>query len=97
MDASPFFDVFHYLTQSHALLGRPRKRQLLGGIIGERGWVAAAIRAYAEAAGLAAQSAAGHFPTYLEKSAEDLDGSTRDGKAGLRARRALLAATRSRI
>jgi len=85
----PCWDVFHYLVQAHALLRRPSRRALLSGLDG-RGWVGDSIRAYALSAGLAVRDAPERFCSYLEASQKDLDAETDDGRAGLRARRALL-------
>jgi hypothetical protein len=52
MDAPPFFDVFHWLIRSHALLGHPSRRSLLRGLAG-KGWVGSSLAAFAEGACLA--------------------------------------------
>jgi hypothetical protein len=67
--APPFHDVFHYLVHSFATLGRPRGEEILDGLAG-RGWIGAAIRAYAEGAGLPPDSAAPFLAEYLERSIE---------------------------
>ncbi|CAN5577048.1 hypothetical protein BH20ACT23_BH20ACT23_23530 [soil metagenome] len=85
----PFWDVFHFLVQGNALLRRPTRRALLSGLDG-RGWVGDSIRAYALSAGLAVEAAPEWFRSYLEVSQGDLKAETHDGRAGLRARRALL-------
>ena len=95
IDGEPFWDVFHYLVQGHALLKRPKSRQLLDGLKGN-GWVGAAIGAYAEAAGLRLADAAGYFDAYLRTSQSRLDPETKDGRAGLQARQALLSELRGR-
>jgi len=94
-DGEPFWDVFHYLVQGHALLKRPKSGQLLAGLEGN-GWVGAAIGAYAEAAGLRLADAEGHFDAYLRTSQSRLRPETKDGRAGLQARRALLSELRDR-
>jgi thymidylate kinase len=50
-DGRPFQDPFHWLVQSHILLGRPRVDEIRDGLSGS-GWVGLALRRYAEAAGL---------------------------------------------
>lgn len=90
-DAPPFFDLFHFLVMSHALLGRPSRAVLLHGLHGQ-GWVGRVIRSYAAGAGLPAADAHRSFVTFLEASGRTLDAATRDGRAELTARRALLTA-----
>ncbi|HYZ13522.1 MAG TPA: hypothetical protein VFA08_07950 [Actinomycetota bacterium] len=91
-DAPPFIDVLHYLVQAHALLRRPTRRDLLASVRTGRGTDGAAIRVYALAAGVAAGVAFGELRAYLERTLPTLDPQTRDGRRGIRARRALLAA-----
>lgn len=77
LQAPPFHDVFHWLFQSHDLLGRPSRRALLAGVRG-RGWVGRAIQAYARGAGLDAAEAPGYFLTYLDGRIDRGDGATPD-------------------
>ena len=91
-DAPPFTDVLHYLVQAHALLRRPTRRDLLASVRTGRGTDGAAIRVYGLAAGVAAGVAFGELRAYLERTLPTLDPQTRDGRRGIRARRALLAA-----
>ena len=93
-DGVPFWDLFHFLVQGHALLRRPTAGGLLSGIDG-RGWIGEGIRAYASSARLAPEAASRWFRFYLEHSQRELDYQTDDGRAGLRARRALLEDLRS--
>ena len=86
-----FHDLFHYLVQAHALLGRPTRRQLISGI-GGRGWVGGAIRSYAEGGHIPNSEARAALISYLESSQGDLDPSTEEGSRGIRAREALLQA-----
>jgi hypothetical protein len=65
--APPFHDVFHYLVHSFATLGRPRGEEILDGLVG-KGWIGAAIRAYAEGAGVPADSAPKLLARYLESN-----------------------------
>ena len=67
--APPFHDLFHYLVSSFATLGRPRGEEILDGLAG-KGWIGAAISAYAGAAGVPRNSAAPLFARYLESSIE---------------------------
>jgi hypothetical protein len=85
----PFWDVFHFLVQGHALLRRPTRRALLSGLDG-RGWIGTSISAYAQSAGLAVEEAPDRFRAYLESSQGELNAQSSDGRAGLRARRALI-------
>jgi hypothetical protein len=91
-DAPPFFDVFHYLVQAHALLRHPSRKELIRGLNTGDGWVGSALRAYGEAAGVPPFRAIDFFPQYLEATLVTLDARTRDGRRGIAARRALLAA-----
>jgi hypothetical protein len=93
-DAPPWHDVWHYLVQGHALLGRPSQDELVAGWRGS-GWVARALRAYAEGAGLAPEDSERWLDPYLESSKADLDPARPDGIVGLRARRRLQARLRS--
>ncbi|HMC08151.1 MAG TPA: hypothetical protein VKL22_02340 [Actinomycetota bacterium] len=90
-EAPPFFDPFHYLVQSHVLIGRPSLEAIRNGIRG-RGRAGAAIRAYAEGAGLDLGEARRSFSAYLRATQARLDLQTPDGLAGLLARRRLLTA-----
>lgn len=87
-DAPPFFDLFHYLVQAHALLGRPSREALLRGLRGH-GWVGAALHAFSESAGLDPAGARNGLSMYLETTAANLDESNHDGRVGLQARRVL--------
>jgi thymidylate kinase/aminoglycoside phosphotransferase (APT) family kinase protein len=91
-DAPPFFDVFHYLVQAHALLRRPSRKELVRGLNTGNGWVGSALRAYGEAAGVPPVRAVDFFPQYLEATLVTLDALTRKGRRGIAARRSLLAA-----
>jgi hypothetical protein len=66
-DGWPFEDPFHWLVQSHALLGRPSRRSLLDGVHGT-GWVGRALDAYATAAGLEQVVRRDAFRAYLERT-----------------------------
>jgi hypothetical protein len=88
--AASFFDLFHYVVQASALLGRPSRSALLRGLEEGAGWVGAALTAYCAAAGLDAGEAAGSLAGYLETSSRAIDPSTPDARRGLEARHALL-------
>jgi hypothetical protein len=88
-NAPPFFDIFHYLVQAHALLGRPSKGALVRGLH-DRSWIHASIESYAAGAGLDGNRIEEYFIEYLEISAASLDGSREDHRRGLIARIDLL-------
>ena len=90
-EAPILFDLFHYVVQSHVLLGYPSCQAIVKGL-GGGGWIGRAIIAYAEAAGFEASQAEAAFPRYLRLSEARLDLSTGEGRAGLKARRQLLGA-----
>jgi thymidylate kinase len=90
-DQVPFQDIFHFLVQSCALLGRPSTRSVRTGLYG-RGWVGSVINAYSEAAGLASDSSTDALVNYLRESLDACDVNTREGRRGIRVRRELLAA-----
>jgi len=89
-DPTPFLDPLHFLVQGHALLGRPRRNELLNGL-GGKGFIGRALAAYADASGLAGARALDHLPSYLKQSMDLLDEEAEDGRRGIKARRALLA------
>ncbi len=89
-DTPAFFDMLHYIVQAHALLGRPSARVLLDGLDG-RGWVGAALLAYAKGAGVDAADARPALTAYLERSSTQQNREAADGRRGLRARKRLLA------
>ena len=84
-----FHDVFHFLVQCHALLGRPSGQAILDGLDGH-GWVGRNLAAYAAAAGLELETARDHLPAYLEGTMPAADARS-DVRRGRAARRALLA------
>jgi hypothetical protein len=92
-DGSPFQDPFHWIVQSHALLGRPGIRSLLNGLDGD-GWIGRALRAYAARAGLQAVSLHMEFHAFLERTSEHLDIAGKRHHREAQARRDLLAAAR---
>jgi hypothetical protein len=63
-ETTAFFDVWHWLTMVHALLGRPSAAAIDEGLRG-RGWIAQVLHAYADAAGVDVGSARGMFASYL--------------------------------
>ena len=66
-DGPAFFDPLHYLVQSHALLGRPSRDEILDGVRGE-GPVAAILAAYARGAGLDTTDLPTRLADYLDSS-----------------------------
>jgi thymidylate kinase len=92
--APPFEDVLNHLVQSHALLGRPNRQELLAAILG-RGRSGEIIRRYAEGAQVAVADAARLIPDYLERTLETIDRTAPDGLRGVRARESLLLALRA--
>ena len=91
VDAPPFTDLWHYIVQAHALLGRPSKNEILEGFV-ERGWVGAAIAAYAHGAGLRRQDAYTHLLPYLLRPDVSGQPGRADDRRGRLARQRLLAA-----
>jgi thymidylate kinase len=88
-EAPPFFDLFHYLVQAHALLRHPTRRQLLAGIEGT-GRVGRAIHAYASGAGLRSDEAMEFFRIYLEESSRLIQQGTPAASRGVQVRLSLL-------
>lgn len=90
-ESTPFFDLFHYLVQAHALLGRPSLADLTGRVPGPS-WVRTAIRAYAAGSGRSVSAWRVHFREYLRASMERLDPSDPPQARAFAARRRLLRA-----
>ena len=88
-DGPDFFDVFHYVVQSHALLGTPTFDGVLAGLRGD-GPVGEILNAYAEGAGIGLERVPELFDLYLEDSKRFIKPRTKDGEAGLAARDRLL-------
>lgn len=89
-DAPAFYDINHYLTQAHTLLGRPTESELLGGFTAGSGWVARAIDAYSAGAEHPACSPLAQFKAYLHCS-QELYRDAPDALVGVAGRRRLLA------
>ncbi len=89
----PGWDLWHWVCQAHALLGRPRHRAILEGLAG-RGWVGEAVAAYAAGAGIDRDALCAGLAVYLERTLASLNASTPDGRRGLAARRMLLGEVR---
>jgi hypothetical protein len=89
VDAPPFFDLFHYLVQSCALLGRPSANAIVRGLTVADGMVASLVEAYRVGAGLGAADPRDHFLEYLLESGSTLDPASPDGRAGLQLREEL--------
>ena len=87
-DRPPFEDVFHYVVQGHALLGRPTASEVLAGVRLE-GRVGQALRAYAAGADADLADVPDRFVAYLRSSQRAL--LPRDDRvAGVSARADLL-------
>ena len=86
--ALPFVDVFHYLLEAHAVLGRPSPSAVFDGLSGV-GWVGTAIEAYAEGAGVSTADAEKLWVKYLA-DVGDPDVAHRVDERRMRARKRLL-------
>jgi hypothetical protein len=64
--APPFYDLCHFMVQSHALLGRPRLGELLRGFRHGEGWIGSGLRSYAEEADLSGVDAESFLISYLQ-------------------------------
>jgi thymidylate kinase len=93
-DAPAFEDVFHFLVQAHALLGRPGRAALLEAFDG-RGRFGDVIRRYAAGAQLEVGLARELIPDHLQRTLATLDRSAPHARRGVQAREALLAALRN--
>lgn len=93
-DAVPFHDVFHYVVQSHALLGHPSRSQILKGLRGS-GWIGEALHAYSRAAGIDPLEAKRWLVQYLHESLRTLNMSSARAARGELARQKLLRALRA--
>lgn len=91
-DGTPFQDLFHWLVQSNALLGRPTRRTIIRGFRGD-GWVGGAFDAYATAAGLDAADRIEVFRTYLQHSSQRLSARGTSHRREIAAREHLLRET----
>ncbi|MBA2724811.1 MAG: phosphotransferase [Actinobacteria bacterium] len=89
-EGEPFWDVFHFIVQGAALLGKPSTEQIFRGL-GGKGWVGAALQAYATAAGLQMNDAPKAFRVYLTHTLPRLDPATTDGRRGFITRTEFLA------
>jgi thymidylate kinase len=86
----PFIDLCHYVVRSHALLGRPSRREILLGLNGG-GWIGRAFWAYARGAMIDPNGARTALVSYLQMSETDSRGDNRRGDL-LAARSKLLSA-----
>jgi hypothetical protein len=89
MASPPFYDLFHFLVQSCALLGRPTQREVLQGVTTAEGDLARLVQAYADGAGISADDVSQHFLTYLRTSPSALDPTGPNYRAGIRVREQL--------
>jgi hypothetical protein len=90
-DAPAFYDLFHHAVQTYAAVGRPQLAEVARGLDG-RGPLAAAIRAYADGAGLDASEAREYFRVYLRAGQEDARLMRLVGPPGVELRKRLLEA-----
>jgi hypothetical protein len=91
-EAPPFFDLLHFLVQSHSLLGRPSTRAIVEGVHG-RASIGELVHAYAAGARLDGKEAAPLLIAYLEERGLRLRSEqSASERAAARARARLLAA-----
>jgi thymidylate kinase len=84
----PFYDLWHYVVQSHGLLRKPSMNDISVGLEG-RGWVGTAANEYARAAGFSAEDVPAYFGEYLDSSSRLLNLSTLGGRRSLEVRERL--------
>ena len=77
-----FYDLFHYLVQSHVHLGQPSRRVLLDALIG-KGRLASRLSIYARAANVDVGRVPELLHLYAEISAAHLDPRRSEGRVGL--------------
>jgi Phosphotransferase enzyme family len=90
-EAPAFFDVCHFVVQSHALIGQPSGREVIAGFTGRRGWVGRAVTEYAVGADVDPGSARAALVRYLRSVMETTTARTGAERRGLVRRRRLLA------
>jgi hypothetical protein len=83
--AEPYFDLFHYLVQSNSELRRPSREAILAGLR-SRGWVGAAIAAYAAGSGVDVRDSRHFLAQYVQLSASMLDPAAAGRGARVRAK-----------
>ena len=83
-----FYDLFHFLVQSHALLDKPTEGDIIHGLQG-KGWIGEVVSAYSRAADLEIETIHDSMVLYLRASLNSLDPDTADGARGLAVRRRL--------
>lgn len=88
-DAFPFYDLWHYVVQGHALLDRPSETAIVGALSGN-GELGAALDAYSSAAEVSRELAASYLHRYLTFTKGRMNLERADGRAGLEARQRLL-------
>ena len=89
-----FDDPFRFLVRSHALLGKPSTRALIGAIQGT-GSTGRALRAFAQEAGLSFRRVGLNLEQYLERALPLIDTSKTDAPRAIQAHRRLLDAVRT--
>jgi aminoglycoside phosphotransferase (APT) family kinase protein len=90
-----FYDLWHYVVQAHALLGRPARQELTAeGSAPD--WLRAAVRAYASGAGSSEVPWRASLVEYLRVSMHGLDPADREQARALRTKVGLLDALSAR-
>ncbi|MFN2390026.1 MAG: hypothetical protein ABR575_10540 [Actinomycetota bacterium] len=95
LGGSPYFDLFHYLVQAHALLGNPSQADLLRALHGT-GPAGDAVSAYCDAAGVPLPGPTA-LADYLHETRARLDPTQDEARRALHVRDALLATIESSI
>jgi hypothetical protein len=90
-EAPAFFDVCHFVVQSHALIGQPSGRDVIAGFTERRGWVGRAVTGFAVGADVDPDSARTALVRYLRSAMETTTARTGAERRGLTRRRRLLA------
>jgi hypothetical protein len=85
----PFFDLFHYLVQSHVFFGRPAPEALIAGVSQGKGDVGELVRVYAEEAGLPPEDAPRSFHVYLQTTNAAVEALGPSGRRAMTVRREL--------
>ena len=87
------FDLFHYLVQSHCLLGRPSRDEIVGALVHRRGAVARTISCFLTGMRADVDALDDGLVRYLDASRDTLDSGLARHEVAIRARDRLLAAT----
>jgi hypothetical protein len=79
----PFFDLWHYLLQSHTLLGYPSTKDLIAALRGSPGWVREALVEYSRGCGRSSEQAIDYLDAYIEASSDQLAGQSKNERRGI--------------